>query len=144
LNDYEKCRFHPEAINSLRKCFENTFGTGDPDKLEFNALKLVNVSTSESERVSMWVEKASQDLRDIFKDVESYSIQEEDKERKSKRVMTIETSVAEPFQCWMFMSTARMTRYTEATELTDTFNRVSQLRSLGNSKGQQGFTNRSP
>lgn len=138
IYDPHLCHLLPQAVTALEEIFIKTFGTADPDALRYNGLKIIE--GTEGERVKTWVERASEDFVAFFHEVDELKVENKDTERKAKRVMSIETNEGQPFQCWLFMSTPRMTRSNESHELLEVFKSIRDWRAAALYRGLQAYT----
>jgi hypothetical protein len=119
IDDIQKCHLTSEAINTVEDLFKKTFGTCDPEILRYNGLELQN--QNESYRVKNWVEKATEDIQELFGPVEGMEkIEPNDLDlRKSKRIVTLNCGGSHQILTFMFMSTSGMSKAFEIMELVE-------------------------
>jgi hypothetical protein len=130
IKDIEKCHLVPEAINIVEDLFKNTFGTCDPNVLRYNGLELQKPNQSESYRVKHWIEKASEEIQELFGAVHGMKdiVPNDLDTRKSKRILMLNCGGQNRILSFMFMSTPGMSKPFEILELVMHENEVLKWR----------------
>lgn len=118
----EKCTLSTEALTAIEEQFRATYGTADleeQDGLRFNGSKICHSKLSDPKRFELWVSKGEEYLKNVFSSVPNIKFDSKRIEpHKRGLLLTLETTVNEPFMIWYFVNTPKITKYNEILPLT--------------------------
>lgn len=140
ITDIETCRLSRAAIYPIERLFDTTFGTHEPDLLRYNGLRIY--TSTDSDRIKLWVEKASHDLDLLFCGIPNMHIKIKDDldARRTKRIITLQTDGTKPLMIWGLIGNSRMTRLSEIVELVEHRSNMIEDRAQRVQENRPGFS----